>query len=116
MDAAGEIMAALLEKPEKTIALTKTTSSIENDSVVELDGVKLDHALFGSQPSYEPTVVDEAVNKLNMPPPPTIAFEGLPFEYVVPFQCPYCYMEQTVKNKTAWKYDHNHFVHSRFSL
>lgn len=82
LDAAAEVMAELLEKSEKTIALTKATSSIENKALVELDGVKLDQASFGTQTSYEPTVVDEAVNKLNVPPPPTMAFEGL-----VPFQC-----------------------------
>lgn len=73
MDAAGEIMAALLEKPEKSTAMTKATSSIENKALAELDGLKLDHASFGSQTSYEPTVVDKVVNKLNVPPPPTMA-------------------------------------------
>ena len=53
--------------------MTKATSSIENKAVAELDGLKLDHASFGLQTSYEPTVVDEVVNKLNVPPPPTMA-------------------------------------------
>jgi len=33
-----------------------------------------------------------------------MAFEEVAFAFGEPFQCPYCYMEQTVKNKTAWKY------------
>ena len=93
------------KRPERTIALTKATTYVENKAMIEPDGVDLDQGSFGSQTSYEPTVVGEAVNKLSVPPPPAMAFEGVPFEYGEPFQCPYCYMEQTVKNKTAWKYD-----------
>jgi hypothetical protein len=77
----------------------KATSSIENKAVVELDVVRLDQASFGRQTSYEPTVADEAVKKLNVPPPPTMASEGLPFEQVVPFQCPYCYVERLLRIK-----------------
>jgi hypothetical protein len=95
------------EKPEMTIALTKATTYVENKTLIETDGgVDLDQGSFGSQTSYEPTVIGEAVNKLSVPPPPIMAFESVPFEFGEPFQCPYCYMEQTVKNKTAWKYDH----------
>lgn len=108
-DAAAKVMAALLEKPEKTIAQTKATTYVENKTMTERDGTELDQGSFGSQTSYEPTVVGEAVNKLSVPPPPNMAFEGVPFEYGETFQCPYCYTEQIVKNKTAWKYDHDPF-------
>ncbi|KAE9366233.1 hypothetical protein N431DRAFT_495972 [Stipitochalara longipes BDJ] len=94
------------ERPEKTIALTKLTKAttyVENKTMIERDGIDLDQGSFGSQTSYEPTVVGEAVHKLGVPPPPVMAFEDVPFEFGEPFQCPYCYMEQTVKNKTAWK-------------
>jgi hypothetical protein len=98
------------QKPERTIALTKATTYVENKAPIEeKDGVDLDQGSFGSQTSYEPTVIGEAVNKLSVPPPPIMAFEGVPFEFGEPFQCPYCYMERTVKNKTAWKYDRNPF-------
>jgi hypothetical protein len=98
------------EKLERTIALTKATTYVESKTLVEKDGVDLDQGSFGSQTSYEPTVIGEAVNKLSVPPPPIMAFESVPFEFGEPFQCLYCYMEQTVKNKTAWKYDHNPFL------
>jgi len=96
--------------PEGTIALTKVTKAttyVENKTMIEQDGVDLDQGSFGSQTSYEPTVVSEAVHKLSVPPPPNMAFEDVPFEFGEPFQCPYCYMEVTVKNKTAWKYAHD---------
>ncbi|XMA12032.1 hypothetical protein WAI453_004823 [Rhynchosporium graminicola] len=40
---------------------------------------------------------------LTVPPPPSEAFEGVPFEFGHPFQCPYCWTEQTVKGRNAWK-------------
>ncbi len=95
------------ERPEKTIALTKLTKAttfVENKTIIEHDGIDLDQGSFGSQTSYEPTVVGEAMNKLSVPPPPIMAFQEVAFEFGEPFQCPYCYMEQSVKNKTAWKY------------
>ena len=98
------------EAPAKTIALTKVTKAttyVENKTMTERDGIDLDQGSFGSQTSYEPTVIGEAVHKLSVPPPPTMAFENVPFEFGEPFQCPYCYMEVTIKNKTAWKYAHN---------
>jgi hypothetical protein len=113
LEDAPKVMAVENEKPEKTIALTKATTYVENKAIVERDGIELDQldqGSFGSQTSYEPTVVGEAANKLSVPPPPIMAFEGVPFEYGEPFQCPYCYMEQTVKNKTAWKYDYDLFA------
>ena len=96
-------------KPERTIALTKATTYVESKTLVEKDGVDLDQSSFRSQTSYELSVISEAVNKLSVPPPLIMAFEGVSFEFREPFQCPYCYMEQTVKNKTAWKYDHSPF-------
>lgn len=84
-----------IEKPEKTIALTKLTKAttyVENKTMIERDGKELEGS-FGSQTSYEPTVVVEAVNKLTVPPRPIMAFEGVLFEYRELFQCPYCYTE-----------------------
>ncbi|KFY70285.1 hypothetical protein V498_10372, partial [Pseudogymnoascus sp. VKM F-4517 (FW-2822)] len=46
---------------------------------------------------------------LTVPPPPKFAFPTrfgfpkIPFEYGQPFQCPYCFTEQTVENRSAWK-------------
>jgi hypothetical protein len=99
-------------KPEKTIALTKltkATTTIENKAIIQRHGEELEGS-FESQTSYEPTVVGEVVNKLTVPPLPIMAFEGIPFKYGEPSQCPYCYTEQTVKNKIAWKYDADLFT------
>jgi hypothetical protein len=58
-----------------------------------------------SQTSYEATIFDENRNyNLTIPPHPKMAFEGVPFAYGEPFQCPYCHTEQTVKNRNTWKY------------
>lgn len=87
---------------EMTIALTKATTFVEAKVPVGQDGAD-DKGSFGSQTSYEPTVVGELVDKLTPPAPPKFAFEGIPFEFGEPFRCPYCYTEQVVENKTAWK-------------
>jgi hypothetical protein len=96
------------EKPEKTIAetkLTKATTFVAACAPPEKDGSEAGGS-FGSQTSYEDTVMgDAAKNRLTVPRYPTMAFEGIPFEYGEPFQCPYCYTEQTVKSRADWKYD-----------
>lgn len=92
------------EKPERTIALTKATTYVENEVASKRDGSDFGGS-FGSQTSYEPTIVGEtAAHRLTVPPHPNMAFEGIPFQFGEPFQCPFCYTEQTVKNRAAWKY------------
>lgn len=90
-------------KREHTIALTLATEYIETkpgDQRSDRDG----EGSFGSQTSYENTVVGEAAQKRTVPPPPAMAFDGIPFKYGEPFQCPYCYTEQLVENRSSWKY------------
>jgi hypothetical protein len=87
---------------EHTVALTLATEYVEKKPGVEQDGRDGDGS-FGSQTSHENTVVGEAAQKRTVPPPPAMAFEGIPFEYGEPFQCPYCYTEQVVSGKPAWK-------------
>lgn len=60
---------------------------------------------FGSGTSYQPTILggDNTPDKLSVPPPPASAFPDVPFEYGEHFQCPYCFTEQSVENKAAWK-------------
>lgn len=92
------------EKPETIIASTKATTFFIGDILVQKP--PSDTAVsFGSQTSYEATTAggEGAAIKLTVPPPPPFAFPGVPFEFGQTFQCPYCYTEQTVKNKTAWK-------------
>jgi hypothetical protein len=90
-------------KPAKTVASTKATTFVVGN-VSKKDGSDCGGS-FGSQTSYEPTEFegDGAATKLTVPPPPKWAFEDVPFRYGEPFRCPYCYLEQEVKNKAAWK-------------
>jgi len=93
--------------PDRTVALTKATTFVDISSVTPQPPPRPDSdggGSFGSQTSYEQTVAGEnAVSKLSVPLPPNMAFEGIPFEYGKHFQCPYCFTEQIVKNKAAWK-------------
>ncbi|RFU31087.1 hypothetical protein B7463_g5231, partial [Scytalidium lignicola] len=92
------------KQSEKTIALTKATTYVESKVLPQDVKDSSEAGSFGSQTSYDQTVMGEAAeNKLTVPPPPKMAFEGIPFEYGESFECPYCYTEQIVKNKAAWK-------------
>jgi hypothetical protein len=93
--------------PDRTVASTKATTFVDISSVIPQPIPKADSdagGSFGSHTSYDQTIAGEnSVNKLSVPPPPNMAFEGIPFEYGKHFQCPYCFTEQIVKNKAAWK-------------
>jgi SepF-like predicted cell division protein (DUF552 family) len=93
------------EKPPTTIAHTKATTFVENIVLPEIpDGEELGGSFGGSQTSYEATMVGEGGEiRPTVPQHPKMAFDGIPFEFGAPFQCPYCYTEQTVKNRAAWK-------------
>ncbi|TVY53442.1 hypothetical protein LCER1_G003858 [Lachnellula cervina] len=106
----GEILDEVAEekgpektKPAITVASTKATTFIV-DGNIKKDGSDAGGS-FGSQTSYEATEYegDGAPTKLIVPPPPKWAFPDVPFQYGEPFQCPFCYMEQEVKNKAVWK-------------
>jgi hypothetical protein len=89
---------------KKTIALTKATTYVETNPLPQDIKGGSEAGSFGSQTSYDQTVMGEAAeSKLTVPPPPAMAFEGVPFAYGDPFQCPYCYTEQIVKNRATWK-------------
>jgi hypothetical protein len=98
-------------KLAKTVASTKATTFIVDGNaskkeVSEKEGSDFTAGSFGSQTSYEATEFEgdgTVSTKLTVPPPPKWAFPDVPFEYGEPFQCPYCYTEQEVNNKAAWK-------------
>ncbi|RDL39878.1 uncharacterized protein BP5553_04218 [Venustampulla echinocandica] len=92
------------KKPAKSIAQTQATTFVPSMIPPEEDGSDV-ACSFGSQTSYEATEVanEDGPTKLMVPLPPKWAFEDVPFEYGEPFQCPFCYTEQVVKNKNAWK-------------
>jgi hypothetical protein len=71
-------------------------------------------ALFGSQTSYEATVGEDASHGLAVPPEPEVAFDGVAFQFGEPFQCPYCFTELSVRNRSEWKYV-THYLGSRYS-
>ena len=95
-------------KTAKTLAETKHTKAVTTfiamPKLPDKDGSEVAGS-FGSQTSYEQTMMGGTTeHKLTVPQVPEMAFEGIPFRYGEPFQCPYCYTEQSVKNRSAWKY------------
>jgi hypothetical protein len=80
------------ENPKKTIASTKATTFIRNDTVYQREGSDTAGS-FGSQTSYDQTVLGDetAASKLAVPPPSTLAFLQALFQYGEPFNCSYCY-------------------------
>lgn len=92
-------------KPAQTVVpSTKATTFVENRTIPERPPED-DVVSFGSETSYEATSMGEDAHaRLTVPHHPAMAFEGVPFEFGQPFQCPYCYTEQIVKNRAAWKY------------
>jgi hypothetical protein len=105
----GEDIEVVEERPEsiqdaKTIVPTQATTFVPNMVLPEKDSADMAGS-FGSQTSYEVTesASEDGPTKLTVPPPPKWAFEDVLFKYGEPFQCPFCYTEQIVKNKNAWK-------------
>ena len=93
------------DEPAKTIAVTEATKYVENEAPNQPQGSE-GGGSFGSQTSYEATIVGESTDiRLTVPPPPAMAFpeQGIAFTFGEPFQCPFCYTEQIVKDKAAWK-------------
>lgn len=90
----------------RTVALTKATTFVVLQPLPGTGQDGSDLGSLGTQTSYAATAIGESDTqpRLTAPNPPKNAFEGVPFQYGEPFQCPYCYTEQTVKNKSAWKY------------
>ncbi|KAL5328075.1 hypothetical protein ACEPPN_005783 [Leptodophora sp. 'Broadleaf-Isolate-01'] len=92
------------EKAPQTLALTKATTYVEALPAPPKDGSEV--GSFETETSYQQTVAGETEDHiLTVPSPPAEAFEGVPFEFGHPFQCPYCWTEQNVKGRNAWKYD-----------
>ncbi|KAG9231767.1 hypothetical protein BJ875DRAFT_106323 [Amylocarpus encephaloides] len=94
-------------KPEKTIFVsTKATTFVGENVVQNIRAPASDGGnSFASQTSYEATVfgTNVAPRMLTVPSPPKFAFPNIPFKYGEAFQCPYCFTEQVVKGKSAWK-------------
>lgn len=100
----------VVEKPEgppmTIVASTKATTFVGQENFASNIPKPISEAgSFGSLTSYDPTVfgIDGAPTLLAVPSPPTYAFPDVEFVYGEPFQCPYCFTEQIVKNKSAWK-------------
>jgi hypothetical protein len=92
------------QKSPKTVTMTTATTFMERAPLAGADAVA-EEGFVGSETSYEQTVFgDDAKATLRVPSHPNTAFEGVPFEFGEPFQCPYCNTEQIVKNRAGWKY------------
>lgn len=96
--------AGLEDQREHTIAFTTATEYLENDLLKdELKKSERTEDSLGTMTSYENTIFGEVGLHRSVPPPPALAFESVPFEYGEAFQCPYCYTEQVVRDRQAWK-------------
>lgn len=100
----------VVEKPEgppmTIVASTKATTFVGQETLALNFPKPISEAgSFGSLTSYDPTVfgMDGAPTLLTVPSPPKYAFPDVEFAYGEPFQCPFCFTEQIVKNKSAWK-------------
>lgn len=90
------------ERAPQTLALTKATTYVEAMPAPSTDGIET--GSFDTDTSYQQTIAGETEDQvLTVPPPPTEAFEGVKFEFGHPFQCPYCWTEQNVRGRNAWK-------------
>ncbi|MAD85559.1 MAG: hypothetical protein CL912_21575 [Deltaproteobacteria bacterium] len=97
-------------KAPQTLALTKATTYVAGLPAPPKDGSEVES--FETETSYQQTVAGETEEHLlKVPPPPKEAFEGIPFEFGQPFQCPYCWTEQNMKGRNAWKYVYYAFLH-----
>ncbi|KAG4425045.1 hypothetical protein IFR04_001815 [Cadophora malorum] len=89
-------------KAPQTLALTKATTYVAGLPAAPKDGSEV--GSFETETSYQQTVAGETEEHLlKVPPPPKEAFECIPFEFGQPFQCPYCWTEQNMKGRNAWK-------------
>lgn len=95
-------------KPEKTIfASTKATTFLGYENIIQNIKTAGSDAgnSFGTQTSYDATVFGNVSEPamLRIPSTPKFAFPDVKFEYGKVFLCPYCFTEQTVDNRAAWK-------------
>lgn len=82
-----------------TVALTQATGYEDID--FEKDKMREKEDSLGTRTSYANTLSGQSVQHRDVPAPPALAFEGIPFEYGEPFQCPYCYTPQVVEKRTS---------------
>ncbi|RDW77569.1 hypothetical protein BP6252_05622 [Coleophoma cylindrospora] len=92
----------------RTLALTKATTFIQNEASFVNTGqdidMDMDTGSFATQTSYDVTTRGEtSQGELRPPPQPQYAFPGVLFEFGEPFMCPYCWTEEVVQNRAAWK-------------
>lgn len=94
---------------DKHVASTKATTFVEREDHQTSQTANTIVPSFaestGSVTSYEQTIyeADGKPKHLKVPDPPEEAFPGVPFVYGEAFQCPYCFTEQVVGHKAAWK-------------
>ncbi|RDW61415.1 hypothetical protein BP5796_11307 [Coleophoma crateriformis] len=90
----------------RTLASTKATTFIQNEVPFVNTGqdMDMDTGSFATQTSYDVTTIGEtSQDELRPPPQPQYAFPGVLFEFGEPFICPYCWTEEVVQNRAAWK-------------
>jgi hypothetical protein len=83
-----------------TVTLTKATTFIDVPRVHEKRPLEEDNA---SLTSYATTTSDGSLHALRVPDPHDVVGTGMEFEYGDPFECPYCFTIQVVKDVHEWR-------------
>ncbi|CAG8953279.1 hypothetical protein HYFRA_00003486 [Hymenoscyphus fraxineus] len=108
MTGSDEVYETKREKPERTIMASTKATTYAGKNAIQIHRAPASDGgnSLTSKTSYEPTnfAPEGATRNLSVPSPPKFAFPEILFEYGEPFQCPYCFTEQVVKTKAAWKY------------
>lgn len=89
------------DKGPPTLAQTKATTFVPTTPT---QAVPFDQEEQVSITSYATSVEEDSKHALRVPNPPQFVGGGIPFEYGVPFECPYCFTIQSVRNLRDWKY------------
>ena len=86
-------------KSISTMASTKATTFAPDEMYLRRET----SSISVWQASYAVSVISDPQTRVIVPPPPKTGSKGVPYQFGAPFQCPYCFEEHIVKNRTAWK-------------
>lgn len=90
-----------LRSQAPTVAHTKATTFVDIPGVYELSPpIEEDNV---SLTSYATTTGDDFLHALRIPDPYDVIGQSMHFEYQKPFECPYCFTIQVVKNVREWR-------------
>lgn len=85
----------LITQPKEILSNAKDASSRTGSGCIDLD------LRYLTLNEANVSITDK--DQLAFPSTPSMAFQGVRFEFGEPFLCPYCYTEQSVQDREAWK-------------